>query len=289
MNPLQLRSTTRTGPSAAASRSSDAARASAPTMPASIVMSPVSLKVKVIFIIEAGVDNGPASDSRGLPAPARPANPRHHWYRVVARRLAEALRGDGIDELLAVAALAATVVEQEADGPAAARRAAMLLDAAQIAPGTALAPGPRITLETAAEEILRGDAGTPGAVAARLRDVLREIALGRRHEMGTPALQAAVPVYVADHLHEGARLTDLARRLGYSPSHCSALVRRATGERFSVLRRRMQLERAIGLLRGGASVKEAALTAGFSEPAYFSRVFTRRFGVPPSRWRDVLG
>jgi AraC family transcriptional regulator, transcriptional activator of pobA len=208
---------------------------------------------------------------------------------VVARRLAEALRGAGVDDLLTVAALAATVVEQEADGPAAARRAAMLLDAAQIAPGPALAPDARTMLETAAEELLRSAPGEPAAVAEQLRGVLHQIALRRRRETSPPALQAAVPAYVADHLHEGARLTDLARRLGYSPSHCSALVRRATGERFSVLRRRMQLERAIGLLRGGASVKEAALTAGFSEPAYFSRVFTRRFGVPPSRWRDVLG
>jgi AraC family transcriptional activator of pobA len=208
---------------------------------------------------------------------------------VVARRLAEALRGTGVDDLLTVAALAATVVEREADGPAAARRAAMLLDAAQIAPGPPLAPDARTILETAAEELLRAAPGEPAAVAEQLRGVLRQIALQRRHETSPPALQAAVPVYVAAHLHEGARLTDLARRLGYSPSHCSALVRRATGERFSVLRRRMQLECAIGLLRGGASVKEAALTAGFSEPAYFSRVFTRRFGVPPSRWRDVLG
>jgi len=67
------------------------------------------------------------------------------------------------------------------------------------------------------------------------------------------------------------------------------LVRRATGERFSALRRRMQLERAIGLLCSGTSVKEAALGAGFSDPAYFSRVFARRFGVPPSRWREVVG
>jgi len=36
-------------------------------------------------------------------------------------------------------------------------------------------------------------------------------------------------------------------------------------------------------------VKEAALGAGFSKPAYFSRVFARRFGVPPSRWREALG
>jgi AraC-like DNA-binding protein len=56
-----------------------------------------------------------------------------------------------------------------------------------------------------------------------------------------------------------------------------------------MLRRWMQLERAVGLLRSGTSVKEAALAAGFSEPAYFSRVLARRFGVPPSRWREVLG
>jgi AraC-like DNA-binding protein len=208
---------------------------------------------------------------------------------VVARRLAEALRGTGVDDLLTAAALAAAVVEGEADGQAAARRAAMLLDAAQIAPGQALAADARSVLETAAEELLRAVPREPAAVAEGLRGVLREIAVRRRRETSPPALQAAVPVYLADHLREGARLTDLARRLGYSPSHCSALVRRATGERFSVLRRRMQLECAIGMLRGGASVKEAALTAGFSEPAYFSRVFTRRFGVPPSRWRDVLG
>jgi AraC-like DNA-binding protein len=50
-----------------------------------------------------------------------------------------------------------------------------------------------------------------------------------------------------------------------------------------------ELERAIGRLRSGTPVKGAALEAGFSEPAYFSRMFARRFGVPPSRWREVLG
>lgn len=205
----------------------------------------------------------------------------------MARCLAEALRGSA-EDVLAAAALATTVVEQERDGLAAARRAAILLDAAQIAPGPRLAPDLRMLLEAAAEELLHGAPATPGAVGLRLRDVLREIAVRKRGGASRPALQAEVPVYVADHLHEGVRLTDLARRLGYSPSHCSTLVRRTTGERFSTLRRRMQLERAIGLLRSGTSVKEAAFAAGFSEPAYFSRVFARRFGVPPSRWRDVL-
>jgi len=35
----------------------------------------------------------------------------------------------------------------------------------------------------------------------------------------------------------------------------------------------------------GLSVKQAALEAGFDDPAYFSRVFRRAFGVAPGRWR----
>ena len=61
---------------------------------------------------------------------------------------------------------------------------------------------------------------------------------------------------------QSREIEDLARRLGYSASHCSALVRRATGESFTQLRRRSMVERALGLLRRGSSVKEAALGAG---------------------------
>jgi AraC-like DNA-binding protein len=180
------------------------------------------------------------------------------------------------------------VVEQERDGTCAARRGVNLLDVAQIAPGSSLAPDVRALLEQGAEDLLHATSGTPAAVAERLRRVLHEVA-ARKRAVPSRLVLREIPAFVAAHLHEGISLTDLARRLGYSPSHCSTLVRRMTGERFSALRRRMQLERAIGLLRSGTSVKEAALGAGFSEPAYFSRVFARRFGVPPSRWREALG
>lgn len=215
---------------------------------------------------------------------------RRRWCRIVAQRLARGLRASDAADVLAAGALAATLVEQEPDGLAASRRAVALLDAALIAPDTPLDPGARAILEDAAEDLLGARAETaPSTVAHRLAAALRSVA--ERGASGTQArsLEAAVPGFVAEHLDSGARLRDLARRLGYSVSHCSALVRRATGERFSVLRRRMQLERAIGLLRSGTSVKEAALGAGFSDPAYFSRVFARRFGVPPSRWREVVG
>jgi len=235
--------------------------------------------------------NAPAVGSHGLSSPhegGAAGDPRRHWCRVVARRLAEAVRGSSGEDVLAAAALAAALVEQERDGASAARRGAILLDVAHVAPGPGLAPDVRNLLERTADDLLHATAPTPAGVAERVRDVFREVAARTRRRVARPALPE-VPVYVAEHLHEGVRLADLARRLGYSASHCSTLVRRTTGERFTALRRRIQLERAIGLLRSGTSVKEAALASGFSEPAYFSRVFARRYGVPPSRWREALG
>jgi len=102
-------------------------------------------------------------------------------------------------------------------------------------------------------------------------------------------LATVLEEYLATHLDGRARLGELARKLGYSPSHLSMLIRRATGRSFVALRRRFRLERACASLRAGASVKEAALAAGFDDPAYFSRIFKVRVGVAPSRWRaDVL-
>lgn len=216
--------------------------------------------------------------------------PRLRWCGIVARRLAGALRAADAADVLSAAALATALVEREADGLAASRRAVAILDAALIAHESPLAPGARAILEETAEALLDAREDTiPAVVAHRLASALHRVAQEASPRVPVPALETTVPGFVADHLHAGARLGDLARRLGYSTSHCSMLVRRATGERFSALRRRMQLERAIGLLRSGTSVKEAALGAGFSDPAYFSRVFARRFGVPPSRWRDVVG
>ncbi|MET1535368.1 helix-turn-helix domain-containing protein [Burkholderia sola] len=37
----------------------------------------------------------------------------------------------------------------------------------------------------------------------------------------------------------------------------------------------------------GASITRLALQSGFSEPAYFARLFRRCFGVTPSQCRDA--
>jgi AraC-like DNA-binding protein len=102
--------------------------------------------------------------------------------------------------------------------------------------------------------------GATGAeVARRLAQLWREAADDFTPAAPPVGLANAVQEFLATHLAERVRLQDLARTLGYSPSHVSAVIHRMTGRRFTQLRREMQLERAMFLLRRCVPVKRSAL------------------------------
>lgn len=53
---------------------------------------------------------------------------------------------------------------------------------------------------------------------------------------------------------------------------------------------RARLDEAARQLAGtGAAVTEIALATGFATPSHFATAFVRRFGVPPSRYRALIG
>lgn len=196
--------------------------------------------------------------------------------RATVRRLVRALETGDAAELVRAGALLDVLV---AERPG---RAAVVLDAVLLLDGEALPPAVRAALAAAAHDLGAAE-GDAAAARERLARVWRTPA--RETTPAPPSLVVVLEEYLATHLDGRARLGDLARRLGYSPSHLSTLIRQATGRSFVALRRRLRFERACALLRAGASVKAAALAAGFDDPAYFSRVFKRRVGTSPSRWR----
>ena len=57
------------------------------------------------------------------------------------------------------------------------------------------------------------------------------------------------------------------------------------GLSFSDYVRELQLQLVVEQLQQGASVKEAAATAGFRDQAYLTRVFKQQFGVTPSQYK----
>lgn len=217
--------------------------------------------------------------------------PPWSFARSTVARLSQALRGRDPAEVLGAGRIASTaLVGASGDARAAARAAASMIEAILLAPDGVLPAALRARLEAASRELasLAADLDGPSGLArlgARLDEIFADLArlVATPVEM-RPRVDDAVQDYLARHLDGQVTLGELARALGYSPSHVSTVIRRVTGERFTALRRNIQLDRACFLLRRGTSVKEAALAAGFADPAYFSRVFARRFGVPPSRW-----
>lgn len=80
--------------------------------------------------------------------------------------------------------------------------------------------------------------------------------------------------------------TTLARQLHMSESHIRRAFRAAYGTTPHQYLRSLRLQRAATLLRTSAcGVKEIAFAVGFPDVPWFTRCFTRAFGIPPAAWR----
>ncbi len=82
-------------------------------------------------------------------------------------------------------------------------------------------------------------------------------------------------------------LEELARESHISVPHFTDLCRRQTGMPPLGLLIRLRLQRAMDLLQqGNHNVAEAALAVGYDDPFYFSRLFRKHMGLPPSACRQ---
>ncbi len=82
-------------------------------------------------------------------------------------------------------------------------------------------------------------------------------------------------------------VADYAAALGISPVHLSRIARAATGKPASwLIEERLIREARRNLIYTNLSVATIAYTLGFSDPAYFSRIFTRATGLAPRRFRE---
>ena len=81
-----------------------------------------------------------------------------------------------------------------------------------------------------------------------------------------------------------ASVETLAARIGVSTSRLARACAETGASPLAILndRRLVEAKRLLAFTR--ASVADIAYATGFSDPAYFSRIFARRFGVPPRAW-----
>ncbi|TJZ65821.1 helix-turn-helix transcriptional regulator [Chitiniphilus eburneus] len=107
--------------------------------------------------------------------------------------------------------------------------------------------------------------------------------LSPRHAQRMAIAQELLESGEADHWTLG----DIAAELGLSVSALQRQFRAAFGcTVFDYLRRRRLEEARVALARGGVSVTEAALQAGYGSPANFATAFRRLFGLSPGSLRS---
>jgi len=128
------------------------------------------------------------------------------------------------------------------------------------------------------------DLGRTGA-ATTIADAL-EAAAGCAEAAGTIALAAvsAVREHLAAHPAEPTRAHVLERIAGIDRWTIARHFRAAFGtspDRYRTMRR---LELARRAIAAGASLADAAATAGFADQSHMTRHFKRAYGITPGRW-----
>jgi len=90
--------------------------------------------------------------------------------------------------------------------------------------------------------------------------------------------------YIKNGYSKELTLVSAAEKLGVNPFHLSHSISRELGIGFSELLRRVRVNKAKELMAGGGSVKEASYLVGFSDQAYFTRVFKKLEGMNPRQF-----
>lgn len=92
--------------------------------------------------------------------------------------------------------------------------------------------------------------------------------------------------YVDRNLENPVRLADVARALGLSPSRASHVIKQVCGRSFTQYLSEARLDRAAHWLRlQEYTILDIAMKLCFYDQSHFSRAFTRRYRMPPLRYR----
>jgi AraC-like DNA-binding protein len=99
-------------------------------------------------------------------------------------------------------------------------------------------------------------------------------------------LAARAVSFVATHALGPLTLADVATALGSNRTHVADVVRRATGQTVGEIIAEVRLDEARRRLEDTDELVEViGERVGYVDPTHFARVFRRRYGVAPRRWR----
>ncbi len=93
--------------------------------------------------------------------------------------------------------------------------------------------------------------------------------------------------YIEEHISEKFGITDICEALDCSKSTLLTSFKRTFGVTVNTYITERRLRRAAELLSDNKrSISEISSICGFSDQSYFSKVFSKEYGIPPSMYKD---
>ena len=104
-----------------------------------------------------------------------------------------------------------------------------------------------------------------------------------------PTVAEQAKKYIGKNLEHKFGIADICEQLGCSKSTLLTTFKKKYGITVNSYITEVRLNKAVHLLfEGEKTISEVALLTGFSDGSYFSKVFSAKYGVPPSEYRASM-
>jgi AraC-like DNA-binding protein len=110
---------------------------------------------------------------------------------------------------------------------------------------------------------------------------------GDRQDAGGNRLFEGLAAFLKDNLYRDISVEEMAEFMGLSRSHFTRLFSGEMGMSPRMYLEDLRLKTAMGLLFGeNISVKETAIRCGIYDVNYFCRLFKKRYGISPGKYKE---
>lgn len=109
------------------------------------------------------------------------------------------------------------------------------------------------------------------------------------NETNNRDLMDCVLYYIKININKINSLEDVARHFHFSGAHLSRLIRKETGLTYPEYINNLRMTDSKNLLRNSElSISSIALIVGYREVTHFNRVFKKKVGVSPTKFREII-
>lgn len=122
-----------------------------------------------------------------------------------------------------------------------------------------------------------------------LKRMIDRLLKGKRDSSNFSDNMEYIRYYILKNLDKNVQLADLAETMGYSAKYMSRLFKQQSGVGFSDYKTDIKIERAKELLeKTDYRIKRIAYELGYENSESFVRIFKKRTGTTPSRYRGSV-